>query len=158
MRTRRWIHPSSFSRPFLQLPRVSQTRRRSRLSRDVDRIEMARGNVADERKREKETERKWERQRENLCILALPLFAAIYFMIHTRALTATGLHTDERGPRYCVPGRVEKCDILWQMDGGGSWQRCTFKCDCLFRARLPANTNLWCSAGLSLLAATSRRS
>ena len=28
------------------------------------------------------------------------------------------------------------------MDDGDSWQRSTFKRDCLFRARLPANTNL----------------
>lgn len=47
---------------------------------------MARGNVADERKKEKT--RKVEGERV-ACILALSLFAAIYFMIHARALTAT---------------------------------------------------------------------
>lgn len=143
---RRWIHPSSFPCRFLRLPPYPRyCQRWSRLSRNVDGIEMERGNIT-VRKRERERGRESER----VSVLALSLFAAIYFMIHTRALTAAGA-TQASVVLGTVPGRVEKCDILWQMDGGGSWQRCTFKCDCLFCARLLANTNLWCPAGLSLL-------
>jgi len=154
---RRWIHPSSFS-----LPSVS-----SCIPDLVGKVGF-RGTSTESRwregtslTREKEGKRKRgenerERERKSLYLGASFICRDLFYDTHART-NSDQLHTGERGPRYCVPGQVEKCDILWQMDGGGSWQRCTFKCDCLFRARLPANTNLWCSAGLSLLAATSRR-
>lgn len=71
--------------------------------------------------------------------LYLPRFISSCTHAHTRSRTRTqGLETR----RESEASRVEKCDIPWQMDDGDSWQRSTFKRDCLFRARLPANTNL----------------
>lgn len=65
--------------------------------------------------------------------MALSLFAVIYFTMYTY----TGVHG------MPAAGPAERKNVIfpdkWTI---AARRRSTFKCDCLFRARLPANNNL----------------
>lgn len=90
-----------------------QQRERNKTRERSEKGERGRKQRGGKKEREREGVEKGRRgrARESRCILALSLFATIYFMIHTRSLTVAMAH-QARGVLSTVAGQAEKCDIL----------------------------------------------